>query len=113
MSPITSSTAEISTRVIMGRMRTKKVKKSSPQVIENYYSRMNLAFHTNKKILEEVAIIPSKRLRNKISGFSTHLMKRIQKGPMVESPSSSRRKSMRRMDGGDELINPFFKKISS
>ncbi|KAG4975042.1 hypothetical protein JHK87_031863 [Glycine soja] len=38
---------------------------------------MTLDFHTNKKLLEEVAIIPSKRLRNKIVGFSTHLMKRI------------------------------------
>ncbi|CAH8384479.1 unnamed protein product [Eruca vesicaria subsp. sativa] len=43
---------------------------------------MTLDFHTNKKILEEVAIIPSKRLHNKIAGFSTHLMKRIQKGPV-------------------------------
>ncbi|KAF6166431.1 hypothetical protein GIB67_034982 [Kingdonia uniflora] len=66
----------------MGRVRTKTVKKSSRQVIERYYSRMTLDFHTNKKILEEVAIIPSKRLRNKIAGFSTHLMKRIQRGPV-------------------------------
>lgn len=69
-------------RFKMGRVRTKTVKKSSRQVIERYYSRMTLDFHTNKKILEEVAIIPSKRLRNKIAGFSTHLMKRIQKGPV-------------------------------
>ncbi|KAL5721134.1 40S ribosomal protein S17 [Ranunculus cassubicifolius] len=66
----------------MGRVRTKTVKKSSRPVIERYYSRMTLDFHTNKKILEEVAIIPSKRLRNKIAGFSTHLMKRIQRGPV-------------------------------
>ncbi|GKD26785.1 40S ribosomal protein S17-like protein, partial [Tanacetum coccineum] len=66
----------------MGRVRTKTVKKSSRVVIERYYSKMTLDFHTNKKILEEVAIIPSKRLRNKIAGFSTHLMKRIQKGPV-------------------------------
>ncbi|XP_030967678.1 40S ribosomal protein S17-3 [Quercus robur] len=66
----------------MGRVRTKTVKKSSRQVIERYYSKMTLDFHTNKKILVEVAIIPSKRLRNKIAGFSTHLMKRIQKGPV-------------------------------
>jgi len=58
------------------------VKKSSRQVIERYYSRMTLDFHTNKKALEEVAIIPSKRPRNKIAGFSTHLMKQIQKGPV-------------------------------
>uniref|UniRef100_A0A2P2K1T1 Uncharacterized protein MANES_08G030400 n=1 Tax=Rhizophora mucronata TaxID=61149 RepID=A0A2P2K1T1_RHIMU len=66
----------------MGRVRTKTVKKSSRQVIERYYSRMTLDFHTNKKVIAEVAIIPSKRLRNKIAGFSTHLMKRIQKGPV-------------------------------
>jgi hypothetical protein len=30
----------------------------------------------------EVAIIPSKRMRNKIAGFVTHLMKRIQRGPV-------------------------------
>ncbi|XP_057967839.1 small ribosomal subunit protein eS17-like [Malania oleifera] len=66
----------------MGRVRTKTVKKSSRQVIERHYSRMTLDFHINKKIIQEVAIIPSKRLRNKIAGFSTHLMKRIQKGPV-------------------------------
>ncbi|GMP60276.1 hypothetical protein CsSME_00023207 [Camellia sinensis var. sinensis] len=66
----------------MGRVRTKTVKKSSRPVLERYYSPMTLDFHTNKKILEEVAIIPSKRLRHKIAGFSTHLMKRIQTGPV-------------------------------
>ena len=40
------------------------------------------ATSTNKRIADEVAIIPSKRLRNKIAGFTTHLMKRIQKGPV-------------------------------
>ncbi|XP_047322307.1 40S ribosomal protein S17 [Impatiens glandulifera] len=66
----------------MGRVRTKTVKKSSRHIIERYYSKMTLDFHTNKKIMEEVAIIPSKRLRNKIAGFTTHLMKRIQRGPV-------------------------------
>lgn len=32
-----------------------------------------------------MATIPSKRLRNKIAGFTTHLMKRIQKGLMASS----------------------------
>merc|ERR1712054_47778 len=35
-----------------------------------------------KKICEEVASIQSKRLRNKIAGFLTHLMKRISRGPV-------------------------------
>lgn len=29
-----------------------------------------------------IAIIPSKKLRNKIAGYVTHLMKRIQRGPV-------------------------------
>ena len=29
------------------------------------------------QILSDVAVVPSKRLRNKIAGFATHLMKRI------------------------------------
>eukprot|EP00899_Mesostigma_viride_P018874 jgi/Mesvir1/26989/Mv20700-RA.1 len=66
----------------MGRVRTKTVKKASRVIIEKYYSRLTLDFQTNKKIAEEVAIIPSKRLRNKIAGFTTHLMKRIQRGPV-------------------------------
>jgi hypothetical protein len=41
-----------------------------------------LDFQVNKKILDEVTIIQSKRLRNKIAGFTTHLMKRISRGPV-------------------------------
>jgi small subunit ribosomal protein S17e len=66
----------------MGRVRTKTVKKASRQIIEKYYSRLTLDFATNKRIADEIAIIPSKRLRNKIAGFTTHLMKRIQRGPV-------------------------------
>ncbi|KAI8814875.1 ribosomal protein S17e [Cladochytrium replicatum] len=66
----------------MGRVRTKTVKKASRVIIEKYYPRLTLDFQTNKKICDEVAIIASKRLRNKIAGFTTHLMKRIQRGPV-------------------------------
>lgn len=51
-------------------------------IIEKYYSRLTLDFHTNKRLVSEVAIVPSKRMRNKIAGFITHLMKRIQRGPV-------------------------------
>ncbi|KAF7728446.1 40S ribosomal protein S17 [Apophysomyces ossiformis] len=66
----------------MGRVRTKTVKKASRVVIEKYYPRLTLDFQTNKRILDEVAILQSKRLRNKIAGFTTHLMKRISRGPV-------------------------------
>jgi small subunit ribosomal protein S17e len=66
----------------MGRVRTNLVKRASRQIVEKYYPRLTLDFHTNKRLCEEVALIPSKRLRNKIAGFVTHLMKRIQRGPV-------------------------------
>merc|ERR1712149_121938 len=63
----------------MGRVRTKTVKKASKVIIEKYYTKLTLDFDTNKRIIEEVALIPSKPLRNKIAGFITHLMKRLQR----------------------------------
>jgi small subunit ribosomal protein S17e len=54
----------------MGRVRTKTVKKASKVIIEKYYTRLTLDFHTNKRIVEEVSIIPTKSLRNKIAGTS-------------------------------------------
>ncbi|KAI7310213.1 putative nuclear condensin complex subunit Smc2, partial [Hortaea werneckii] len=66
----------------MGRVRTKTVKKSAKVLIERYYPRLTLDFETNKRICDEIAVISSKRLRNKIAGYTTHLMKRIQRGPV-------------------------------
>merc|ERR1712109_425688 len=63
----------------MGRVRTKTVKKAARVIIEKYYTKLTLDFHTNKRIIEEVALTPSKPLRNKIAGFITHLMKRLQR----------------------------------
>jgi len=66
----------------MGRVRTKTVKKSARQIIEKYYSKLTLDFQINKKVCDEIAVLPSKRMRNKISGYVTKLMKRIQRGPV-------------------------------
>mmetsp|Transcript_15594 Transcript_15594/g.42485 ORF Transcript_15594/g.42485 Transcript_15594/m.42485 type:complete len:132 (-) Transcript_15594:134-529(-) len=66
----------------MGRVRTKTVKKAARTIVEKYFQKLTYDFQVNKKIAEEVAEIPSKRLRNKIAGFTTHLMKRIAKGPV-------------------------------
>eukprot|EP00656_Telonema_subtile_P014591 TRINITY_DN174_c0_g1_i5.p1 TRINITY_DN174_c0_g1~~TRINITY_DN174_c0_g1_i5.p1 ORF type:complete len:158 (+),score=49.14 TRINITY_DN174_c0_g1_i5:140-613(+) len=66
----------------MGRVRTRTTKRSAKIIVEKYYQRLTLDFQTNKKICDEVASIQSKRLRNKIAGFLTHLMKRISRGPV-------------------------------
>ena len=65
-----------------GRVRTKTVKRAYKALIERSYPKLTLDFETNKRLCDEIAVIPSKRLRNKIAGYTTHLMKRIQKGPV-------------------------------
>lgn len=45
----------------------KTVKKSAKVIIERYYPKLTLDFETNKRICDEIAIIASKRLRNKVS----------------------------------------------
>ena len=68
-------------------VRTKTVKRSSRSIIEKYYSRLTLDFDTNKRIVDEVAIVPSKKIRNKIAGFITHLMRRLGEGKTVRNIS--------------------------
>ena len=55
---------------------------SLSSLLRRYYARMTMDFQTNKRVCEEVALIPSKALKNKIAGYATHLMKRIQRGPV-------------------------------
>ncbi|OON14306.1 ribosomal S17, partial [Opisthorchis viverrini] len=64
----------------MVRVRTITVKNASRFIIERFSGRLTRDFHTNKKACQDIACINSKRLRNKIAGYVTHLMKRLETG---------------------------------
>ena len=57
------------------------MKRAARQLVERHYLKLTFDFHI-KKILADNAEVSTKRLRNKIAGYATHLMKRIQKGPV-------------------------------
>ena len=61
----------------MGRVSTKTVKRAVRQLIEKFYPKMNLDFYYNKRVLDDVSVVPTKRIRNKIAGYASKLMKRI------------------------------------
>lgn len=64
----------------MGRVSTKLVKNAAKRLVEQHYSNLTLDFYQNRDVLDKVSIIKSKKLRNKIAGYSTRLMKRIRYG---------------------------------
>ena len=66
----------------MGRIRTKTTKRAAKLVIERFYGQLSFDFQDNKRVCDDVATIPSKRMRNKIAGYVTHLMRRLEKGPV-------------------------------
>ena len=66
----------------MGRVRNKTVKRAARKIVEDYYGKLTLDFHSNKRLIDEIAIIQTKKLRNRIAGYTTHLMVRIQKRPV-------------------------------
>ncbi|KAK8792660.1 hypothetical protein WA171_002612 [Blastocystis sp. BT1] len=56
--------------------------RTAANIVEKYYQKLAMDFDNNKRIVDECADFPSKRMRNKIAGYVTHLMKRIQRGPV-------------------------------
>jgi small subunit ribosomal protein S17e len=48
------------------------------ELIKKYRDLFTTDFETNKRVLEEVAQISTKRLRNRIAGYITHKMRQLQ-----------------------------------
>ena len=66
----------------MGRIRTKNTKRAAKLIIERFYGSLTHDFQENKRVCDDVASIASKRMRNKVAGYVTHLMRRLERGPV-------------------------------
>lgn len=73
---------------------------------------MSKDFDYNKRVCDDVALIPSKRIRNKIAGYATVLMKRIEKGPVrgisLKLQEEERERKMEFKPKTSEFVNPTF-----
>ncbi|NPB01282.1 MAG: 30S ribosomal protein S17e [Methanopyri archaeon] len=58
----------------MGKVRPTYVKRPAREIVEKYEEYLTTDFEHNKKVVEIVAEPKTKRLRNLIAGYVTHLM---------------------------------------
>lgn len=59
----------------MGRIKTKLVKRVTFELIERHGDKLKKTFEENKKIIGELAELPSKKIRNIVAGYVTRVMK--------------------------------------
>ena len=60
----------------MSRIRTKFVKTTTKKIWKEHSDKFTKDFEGNKKVLESVADVPSKKLRNMLTGYLTFLKKK-------------------------------------
>ncbi len=58
----------------MGKVRPKLVKRVARELLTKYPDLFKRDFEHNKKVVSKLAVIPSKKLRNQIAGYITHLL---------------------------------------
>jgi Ribosomal protein S17E len=77
----------------MGKVKTKLVKRVARELLEKYPDLFKRDFNYNKQIVSKLTIISSKKLRNQIAGYITHLLtvsaKREKRVELPEVPSES------------------------
>ena len=59
----------------MGNVRTKDIKKAAFQIKSVYKDKLSKDFETNKQAVKELNLIENKRMRNKVTGYLTRIMK--------------------------------------
>jgi small subunit ribosomal protein S17e len=59
----------------LGKVRPILVKRLSRELVERYQNSFSTEFDKNKEVVDELLTNTTKRLRNRIAGYITHLMK--------------------------------------
>jgi small subunit ribosomal protein S17e len=59
----------------LGKVRTEMVKRIAIELVDRYERSLTTDFEQNKQFLKEIELDVSKKLRNKIAGYVTVVMK--------------------------------------
>ncbi len=63
----------------MGRIKTALIKRVTKKLVKEHGDMLTTNFDENKKVVDEVAIVQSKKLRNVVAGYATRLTKKALK----------------------------------
>ncbi len=63
----------------MGRIKTKNIKIIGRELVEKFPDKFNINFEYNKRVLEDLKLFNSKRMKNKVAGFIVRLMRQIER----------------------------------
>jgi small subunit ribosomal protein S17e len=61
----------------LGRIRQTFIKRTGEELIEKFADKFTSDFEENKKAVEEVAMISTKTLRNRVAGYVTAKVKKM------------------------------------
>jgi small subunit ribosomal protein S17e len=59
----------------MGNIRTKEIKKAAFQIKGVYKDKLSIDFEKNKQVVNDMKVIENKRMRNKVTGYLTRIMR--------------------------------------
>jgi len=59
----------------MGKVRTELVKRISEELVERYPRSFTSEFEENKRFLGEIGLDVSKKLRNRIAGYTSRIIR--------------------------------------
>jgi len=72
----------------MGKIRIKLVKRTAKEMLEKYPDLFTRDFEHNKRVVSRLVDVQSKRLRNRIAGYITHLVAIRSKKRVVQETSA-------------------------
>jgi small subunit ribosomal protein S17e len=59
---------------VVGKSRKTKIKRLGDAILEHHAEHFTTNFVENKKMVAEVAVIASKKIRNQVAGYITHTL---------------------------------------
>ncbi|KYH37297.1 MAG: 30S ribosomal protein S17 [Candidatus Bathyarchaeota archaeon B24] len=69
----------------MGKVRPASIKRVARLLLERYGDKFTADYESNKKLVEELVEVPSKKIRNLLAGYVTSLVKMQVKESGAES----------------------------